>query len=127
MLAPVMAVFVTAIFWKGMTRTAAVSVLFLAIPLLLIVFVRELTGFLSSYNIFNFSAILFVMSVGVITLISRFTNAPLAEEIETTIWQPEMLRLPEEETMYGYPLWKRIGFWFSILTILLTIIYAVFW
>ena len=127
MLAPVMAVFVTAIFWKGMTRTAAVSVLFLAIPMLLIVFIRELTGFLSSFNIFNLSAILFVMSVGVIALISRFTNAPLAEEIETTIWHPEMLRLPEEETLYGYPLWKRIGFWLSILTILLTIIYAVFW
>jgi hypothetical protein len=127
MLAPVMAVFVTAIFWKGMSRTAAVSVLFLAIPMLLIVFIRELTGFLSSFNIFNLSAILFVISIGVIALISRFTTAPLSEEIKTTIWHPEMLRLPEEETRNGYPLWKQIGFWFSILTILLTIIYAVFW
>jgi SSS family solute:Na+ symporter len=127
MLAPVMAVFVTALFWKRTSTTAAVSVLFLAIPLLLIVFVRELTGFLSSYNIFNLSAIVFMISVGVIILISRFTAAPPVEKIEATIWQPEMLRLPDEETRSGYPLWKQIGFWFSILTLLLTIIYAVFW
>jgi hypothetical protein len=58
---------------------------------------------------------------------SRFTKAPLPEQIETTIWHPEMLKLPEEETRDGYPLWRRVGFWFSILTLLFTIIYALFW
>ena len=127
MLAPVMAVFVTAIFWRGMTRTAAVAVLFLAIPLLLIVFVRELTGFLSAFNIFNLSAIIFVVSTVVIILISKRTSAPVSEKIEATIWKPEMLRLPVEETQNGYPIWKQIGFWFSILTLILTTIYAVLW
>ena len=48
-------------------------------------------------------------------------------EIEDTIWRPDMLRLPEEEMKGGYPLWKRIGFWFTIVVICFTVIYAVFW
>jgi SSS family solute:Na+ symporter len=127
MLAPIMAVFVMAIFWKRMTKIAAVSVLFLAIPMLLIVFIRELTGALASFNIFNLSAMIFLVSLVVIAAISIFTAPIEATEIDATIWRPEMLRLPEEELKRGYPLWKRIGFWFTIVVICFTAIYAVFW
>jgi SSS family solute:Na+ symporter len=127
MLAPIMAVFVMAIFWKRMTKTAAVAVLFLAIPMLLIVFIRELTGALASFNIFNLSAIIFIVSLVIVAVISVFTKPMAAAEIETTIWHPDMLRLPAEEMKRGYPLWKRIGFWFTIAVLCFTIIYAVFW
>jgi SSS family solute:Na+ symporter len=127
MLAPVMAVFVMAIFWKGATKTAAVFTLFMAIPMLLIVFLRELTGILATYNIFNLSAIIFLISLGVIAIISRFSPAPSEAEIRSTLWDRGLLRPTEEELKLGYPLWKRIGFWFTIVVLCFTIIYAVFW
>ena len=127
MLAPVMAVFVMAIFWKRTTKIAAISTLFMAIPMLSIVFLRELTGVLSSYNIFNLSAIIFVFSLCFIAIISRFTQAPDAAEISSTLWNPKMLRPTEEELKRGYPWWKRVGFWFMIVVFCFTIIYAVFW
>lgn len=127
MLAPIMAVFVLAIFWKRMTKSAAIFVLFMSIPMLFIVFIRELTGFLSDFNIFNMSAIIFLISLVVIVLISLFTKPMDKENLRDTLWRPEMMKLPEEETKDGYPWWKWIGFWFTVLTICFVIIYVVFW
>ncbi|MCK4782651.1 MAG: hypothetical protein KAV87_02790, partial [Desulfobacteraceae bacterium] len=103
------------------------ATLFLAIPMLLIVFLRELTGFLASFNIFNLSAVIFVCSLGVIALISRFTAAPAEAEIKATLWHIGMLRPTEEELALGYPWWKRIGFWFTLVVLCFMVIYTVFW
>ncbi|NQT27520.1 sodium/solute symporter [candidate division KSB1 bacterium] len=127
MLAPVMAVFIMAIFWRGMTKVAAIATLFMAVPMLLIVFLREMTGMLASFNIFNLSAIIFLISLGFIAIISRLTTTPSAGEIESTLWTPALLKPTEEELAMGYPWWKRIGFWFTVLVLCFTIIYAIFW
>jgi len=127
MLAPVMAVFVMAIFWKRTTRVAAIATLFLAIPMLLIVFLRELTGLLASFNIFNLSAIIFLCSLGVIALVSSFTAAPAEAQIKSTLWHLDMLRPTEEELALGYPWWKRIGFWFTLVVLCFMVIYTIFW
>jgi len=127
MLAPVMAVFVMAIFWKHTTRVAAIATLFLAIPMLLIVFLRELTGLLASFNIFNLSAIIFLCSLGVIALVSSFTAAPAEAQIKSTLWHLDMLRPTEEELALGYPWWKRIGFWFTLVVLCFMVIYTIFW
>ncbi len=127
MLAPIMAVFVLAIFWKRMTKTAAITVLFMSIPMLLIVFIRELTGFLSGFNIFNMSAVLFLFSLAASVLISLFTKPTEIEQIGNTLWRPEMMKLPESEIKDGYPWWKWIGFWFTILSLCFISIYIVFW
>ena len=127
MLAPIMAVFVLAIFWKRMTKTAAITVLFMSIPMLLIVFIRELTGFLSGFNIFNMSAVLFLFSLAASVLISLFTKPTEIEQIGNTLWRPEMMKLPELEIKDGYPWWKWIGFWFTILSLCFISIYIVFW
>jgi hypothetical protein len=63
----------------------------------------------------------------VIILISRFTKTPHPENIKDTVWRREMLALPPEETQGGYPWWQRIGFWFSVLTLVFTLIYIYFW
>lgn len=127
MLAPIMAVFVLAIFWKRMTKAAAISVLFLSIPMLLIVFVRELTGFLAHLNIFNLSASIFVLSLIVIVFISLFTKPIAKKDLGDSLWHPDMLKLPKDELDAGYPLWKRIGFWFIILSMCFIVIYILFW
>jgi SSS family solute:Na+ symporter len=126
MLAPVMAVFVLALFWKRMSRTAAIAVLFSSFPMLLIVFLRELFGILAGFNIFNLSAIAFLVFLGVGAGISLVTPDP-ASPAPDTLWRPELLRVPEGERPAGDPLWKRIGFWYSVLVGCFVVIYAVFW
>jgi solute:Na+ symporter, SSS family len=127
MLAPVMAVFVMSLFWKRTTKTAAITTLFMAIPMLLIVFLREMTGVLAAYNIFNMSAVIFLLSLALIVMLSHLTPAPSSAEIESTLWTPALLKPTEEELALGYPWWKRVGFWFSLVVLCFTVIYAVFW
>jgi len=127
MLAPCMAVFMSAIFWKGITPRAAVLTLFLAFPMLVTVFIRELTGVLSGINIFNLSAIFFVLSLIFIVLVSRITRPATAAQLEGTLWRKEMIHLPSSETAGGYPFWKWIGFWFSLAVLCFIVIYAYFW
>ncbi len=127
MMAPCMAVFILAIFWKRATNTAAVVTLFLAFPLLLLVFLREFYGILKEINIFNLSGIIFIISLFVMAIISLYTKFNENENLKDTLWKREMLKLPVEETMYGYPWWKRIGFWWTIVIAAFVIIYIKFW
>ncbi len=127
MLAPCMAIFIMAILWKRVTNTAAILTLFLALPMLLVVFLREFYGILAEMNIFNLSAIVFVFSLVFISVVSLLTEPSSSERLETTIWKREMLRLPKEELKAGYPWYKRVGFWFSVVVICFVIIYIRFW
>src|SRR5512136_32488 len=94
MLAPIMAVFVLAIFWKRMTRTAAVLALLLAVPMLGLVYLRQFYGFLAGVNIFNLSGIIFLVSLGFVITVSLFSGSPVTEDFRQTIWRPELVRLP---------------------------------
>ncbi|MFC1538961.1 SLC5 family protein [Candidatus Latescibacterota bacterium] len=127
MMAPCMAVFILAIFWKRATNVAAVLTLLSSFPLLLIVFLREFYGILAGFNIFNLSAIVFLISILVMIIISLFTKPSGSEEINDTIWKPSMLKLSKEETESGYPFWKWIGFWWTIIVGIFVIIYIKFW
>jgi len=127
MLAPIMAVFVLAIFWKRMTRAAAITALLLAVPMLGIVYLRQFLGVLGRFNIFNMSGIVFVLSMAVIAVVSLVTPPPRADELRATLWRPRLVRLPQEEVSKGYPLLKRVSFWFAIVVIVFIVIYAIFW
>ncbi len=127
MLAPIMAVFILAIFWKRMSQTAAVTALGLAIPMLVIVFFRQFHGFLASVNIFNLSGIVFAAALVLVAFISLVTRSPGPEKLRTTLWRRELVRLPEEETRGGYPWWKRISLWFMIVVAAFVAIYAILW
>ena len=127
MLAPCMAVFVLAIFWKRTTNVAAAVTLFLAFPMLLIVFLREFYGIFADWNIFNLSLVIFVISLFVAGGISLVTRPNDTERLKGKIWEPKMLKLPEEEMKLGYPWWKRIGFWFAVVVAFFTVIYIRFW
>ena len=122
MLAPIMAVFFLAIFWKRMTKTAAIFALFMAIPMLVIVFLRQFYGVLATINIFNLSGIIFIISLGAIVFISLLTSPPGSENLKSTLWHPELVYFPKEEVKKGYPWWKRISFWFAIIVISFIII-----
>ena len=127
MMAPCMAVFILAIFWKRATNTAAVATLFLAIPMLILVFVRQAFGFLAGVNIFNLGGVVFIISFVFMIVVSLYTRPVEAERLTATIWKPRMLKLPEEELKRGYPWWKSIGFWFALVVLCFVIIYAKFW
>lgn len=127
MLAPCMAVFILAIFWKRTTNHAAVVTLFLALPMLLIVFLREFFDILADWNIFNLSAVIFLISLFVVAVISLFTKPTDPERLEATIWKRRMLKLPEAELTRAYPWWKWIGFWFAVVVGCFVVIYIKFW
>jgi len=127
MLAPCMAVFFLAIFWKRATNTAAVVTLLCAFPMLLIVFLRQFYGIFNEINIFNLAGIVFAVSVVVMVTVSLFTKRTEPEKLEQTIWNRDMLALPQEELDRGYPWWKRIWLWWTILIIVFVVIYIKFW
>jgi SSS family solute:Na+ symporter len=127
MLAPVMAVFFLAIFWKRMTKAAAILALLLAVPMLILVYLRQFYGVLAAFNIFNLSGIVFILSAAAIVLISLLTSPSRSENLESTLWHRRLVPLPQEEVSGGYPWWKRISFWFAVVVICFIIIYAVFW
>ncbi len=127
MLAPVMAVFIMAIFWKRTTNTACITMLLFAFPMLLIVFLREFYGILADFNIFNLSAIIFIISILIVGVISLFTKQSCSENLETTIWKREMLKLPANEKESRYPWWKSVEFWFAVVVACFVVIYIRFW
>jgi SSS family solute:Na+ symporter len=127
MLAPCMAVFLMAIFWKRTTNKAAITTLFLAIPMLLIVFIREFFGILSGINIFNLSGILFIFSLIFTTVISLLTQPSPNEKYRDMIWRRDMLKLPEDQIESKYPWWKTIELWWGIVVLIFIVIYIRFW
>jgi SSS family solute:Na+ symporter len=127
MLAPIMAVFILAIFWKRMTKTAAILTLLLAPPMLGLVYLRQFYGVLAPVNIFNLSGIVFVLSLAVIVAVSLLTTPSRAEDLRAVIWRRSMVRLPEEETRGGYPWWKRVSVWFVVVVVIFIVIYAILW
>jgi len=127
MLAPCMAVFFLAIFWKRATNVAAIVTLLFAIPMLFVVFLRQFHGVFQQINIFHLAGIVFVISVIIMVTVSFFTKPIDPERLKVTIWNREMLKLPEEEIKNGYPWWTRIGFWWVILVVIFVFIYIKFW
>ncbi len=73
------------------------------------------------------SGIVFVLSLAVSAAVSLVTRPAGAERLETKIWRPELVKLPEEEVRGGYPVWKRAGFWFAAVVVVFIVIYAVLW
>jgi solute:Na+ symporter, SSS family len=127
MLAPVMAAFLLAIFWKRMTTGAALAALLLAVPMLILVYLRQFYGVLSGINIFNLSGIIFLVSIMLIGAISLFTRAPALENIRPMLWRRGIIALPEAETRDGYPWRKRISLWFGVVAGVFIVIYIIFW
>ena len=127
MLAPIMAVFILALFWKRMTKPAAILALLLALPMLGLVYLRQFYGVLAHFNIFNLSGIIFVLSLVLIAVVSLFTSPSGTEDLGATIWRRSLVRLPEEETRHGYPWRRRVSVWFAIVVIIFIVIYAIFW
>jgi len=127
MMAPCIAVFLLAILWRRATNIAAIVTLFSALPMLLLVFLRQFCGVLQQVNIFNLSGIIFILSALLMVVISLLTRPADPDQLKVTIWKRKMLKLPEEETKYGYPWWKRIGLWWAVLVAIFVIIYIKYW
>jgi SSS family solute:Na+ symporter len=127
MLAPVMAAFLLAIFWKRMTSAAAITALGLAVPMLVLVYLRQFYGILSRFNIFNLSGLIFIISIFFVGFVSLRTRPPSSENLQSTIWRRELVELPAEERADGYPWWKRVSVWFALIVASFILIYALFW
>ena len=127
MLAPVMAAFVLAIFWRRMTAAAALIALSLAVPMLVLVYLRQFGGVLAGANIFNLSGIIFIISIVLIWAISGLTKPPAPAAVRPMLWHRDLVALSGEATEKYGPWWKRTGLWFGIVVALFVAIYVVFW
>ncbi len=127
MLAPVMAAFLLAILWRKMTAAAALAALFLAVPMLVLVYLRQFGGILADVNIFNLSGIVFVLSAVLIVVISRLSRQPARAGMETMLWTPGLVLRPGRENDSDRPWWRSVSLWFGIVVALFIGIYIVFW
>lgn len=127
MLAPLMASFLLAIFWKRMTTAAAMTALLLAVPMLALVYIRQFYGVLSGINIFNLSGMVFLISIVLVGVISRLTKPPVLENIRPLLWRRGLASLPGPEIKDRNPWWKRVSFWFGVVVAIFIIVYFIFW
>lgn len=125
MLAPVMAAFLLAIFWRRMTAGAALAGLLLALPMLVLVYLRQFYGVLSSVNIFNLSGLVFLASLVLIGLISLSTKPLDLERVSPVLWQGRADALSRTES--GIAWWRRPSFWFAVVAAAFIVIYIIFW
>jgi SSS family solute:Na+ symporter len=125
MLAPLMAAFLLAVFWKRMTAGAALAALLLAFPMLVLVYLRQFYGVLSGVNIFNLSGLVFLVSLVLIGLISLLTRPPDPGRIGPVLWQPRVDALSRAES--GLIWRRRSSFWFAVVAAAFVIIYIILW
>ena len=101
--APVAALFLLGIFWRGTTSTAA-TVTFISGFVLNELVDRVLfkLTFLAAYNSFyNRAAIVFFLSLAILFLVSLFTRKPDPEVVGQICWRPSDLSLRDKSTPRG--------------------------
>ena len=118
---PVVAVFVCGLFWKRASATGAFVGLLsgLVIAVGLIVGIKHTT--LSSWNFLYVAPLIFIVSVGIIVVVSLLTAPPSAAAVDRFVWKPAFF-LEESKELASLPWFKN----FRVLSIMLLIVAAIF-
>jgi SSS family solute:Na+ symporter len=127
MMSPLMALFLLAMFWRRTTPTSALTALLLAFPALLLVFLREFAGLWQSTNVFHIAGIFFLFSIGIIVLISYYTEPVSDDKVQATVWRRDVWLSSQSEHERLLPWFKRVGFWFAVVVLFFIILYAMLW
>jgi SSS family solute:Na+ symporter len=125
MAVPIVVVFGSALLWKRANSLAAVSTLLLSLPLLSLPFL--LRGLDVKMNSFNLAGLLLIPVTGFHVLIAYLGQPPSVAVTQRWTWKPSMLRLPAEELLPRYPLYKRLFLWWVFLVIVFTFLYVTLW
>ena len=123
--APIMAIFLLAVFWRRATATAAAWTLGLCFPMFVVPYWLRLSGV--EMNAFNIAGIVYVASLACMAALSLVTSPPEREAVQQVIWTRAVLRLPQALLVGGYRFHRRIGLWWALTVAVFVGLYVTYW
>lgn len=123
--APIMAIFLLAVFWRRATASAAAWTLGLCFPMFVLPYWLRLTGV--EANAFNIAGIVYLGSIAWMVLLSLRTAPPDQEAVERVLWSRAVLRLPLAILARGYPVHRRVSLWWAITVGVFVALYVIHW
>ena len=123
--APIMAIFLLAVFWRRATATAAAWTLGLCFPMFVLPYWLRLSGV--EMNAFNIAGIVYLVSIACMVAISLATPPPDREAVERVIWTRSVLALPSAITAVGYSPHRRVGLWWALTVAVFVALYLTYW
>ena len=123
--APIMAIFLLAVFWRKTTNTAAGWTLGLCLPMFILPYL--LRFFEVNMNAFNIAGLVFVFSILFMILVSKWTEAPDPSKIASVLWKRSTLNIPENLFSSGYPVYRWISIWWVITISIFIALYIRYW
>jgi len=126
--APIAAVFLMGVFWRGATAAAATSVLWFGFPFTWFVeavLFKQVARLVPYDNFLNRTFVVWITCMGAMVVISWFTRAPSAAQIEGIIWSPKLAALPEDERRRHGGI-RSLFLWWAVFVGLMAALYAYF-
>ena len=123
--APIMAIFLLAVFWRRATATAATWTLGLCFPMFVLPYWLRMAGV--EMHAFNIAGIVYIASLACMALLSLKTRPPEPQSVERVIWSRAVLRLPSALVASGYPIHRRVSLWWALTVGLFVTLYIVYW
>ena len=123
--APIMAIFLLAVFWRRATASAAAWTLGLCFPMFVLPYWLRLSGV--EANAFNIAGIVYLASLACMAVLSLLTTPPDAEAVNRVIWTRAVLRLPRAIIAAGYPVHRRVSLWWAITVGVFVVLYITYW
>lgn len=103
---PVVAVFLCGLFWKRATATGAFTGLISGLVIACGVLFEGKHTPLANWNFLYVAPLIFVVSIGIILLVSLFTTPPAEEKVRTYVWNLQVFR-DESEKLKEIPWFKN--------------------
>ncbi|MBX7210591.1 MAG: sodium/solute symporter [Verrucomicrobiaceae bacterium] len=124
--APIAAVFLVGVLWRRATAASATFVLWFGFPYTWFVenvLFKNVALLLPYDNWLNRTFVVWITSIAAMIVVSLFTRAPSAAQLEGIIWSPAMAALPEAEKQKHCGL-RSLFLWWTIFIALMALLYA---
>lgn len=124
--APIAAVFLVGVLWRRATAASATFVLWFGFPYTWFVenvLFKDVALLLPYDNWLNRTFVVWITSIAAMIVVSLFTRAPSAAQLEGIIWSPAMAALPEAEKQKHCVL-RSLFLWWTIFIALMALLYA---
>lgn len=123
---PVVAVYILGIFWKGATPSGAFISLMSGLAISIFMLLYNSAPWMPQIHFLYVAFILFVISVVILWISSKFTKPASEEQLNEYTWDPETYR-KETEELRGLPWYSNYRVISGILIICTAIIVLIFW
>ena len=124
--APIAALFLLGVLWRGATATAATFVLVFAFPytwLVEFVLFKKVSWLMPFDNWLNRTFLVWATSMVLMVVVSLFTRAPDPDKIKGIIWSWKIAALPESERHRNRG-WRNLFLWWAIFIGAMAALYA---